>query len=430
MAAEPSKPAADKASPAAPAQPTEDKHLRVVGEHKAGFARAVKRASMRQRHRLILLSFYLMVAAPVTAAFLYLYGFAADQFQSTSAFSVRKQDFGSAISVFGGLTDLSSGTSDNEVIYQYIQSQNMVEAIDKDLDLRSIWSTHQGKDPFFSVNPEATIEDLLTYWSKMVIVRYDSTNGSLSLQTRAFTADDAVKLNEAVLTWSSQKVEDMSRIAQDDAIKLAREELATSSQRLKEARVAMATFRRQNQIIDPSTSYQSQMAIMNGLEQQLVSALVERDLLAGTVKESDPRLLQIDRKIGVIKARIAKEQSNVGADPTGSTMREGAMPDDTEAGGAPDPRSSELYKMVGNYEALLVDQEFAQKAYTTALVGLDEALADAKRKSRYLVAHILPTHPQSAELPHRFIIGSVLGVMDFLAWVLLVLIAYSLRDRR
>lgn len=386
-----------------------------------------KSAKIQIRHKLIFYSFGSLVVIPAILVSLYLYIFAADQFQSTSAFSVRKQDLSSAMSIFGGLTNLSAGASDSDVIYEYIQSQNMVETIDEKLDLRTMWGVHRATDPFFGLSAEATIEDLVDYWNSMVRIRLDTSSGSLTLETRAFTAEAAQNLNEAILQQSSEEVEALSRIAQDDAIQLARAEMERTLERLKEARVEMATFRRQNQIIDPSANFQAQMGIVSGLEQQLVAALIERDMLVGTVKTGDPRLAQVDRRIVVIRDRIEKERENIGADYVFSS----STPDQTSSSQInEDAEKSQLYQTVGKYESLLVDQEFAQQAYTAALVALDEALADAKRKSRYLATHITPTLAQTAEYPERMIIWSIFLLVDFLAWMLFVLIIYALRDRR
>lgn len=432
MAAEPTKPDAT-----AVAKNTAKAGAVAQGMKRAGplLGRMVKPARFQKRHRFILYSFYAMVALPSALVALYLALFSADQFQSISAFSVRKQDVSSAISLFGGLSSLSSGTSDNEAIFEFIQSQNMVEAVDKQLDLRKIWGAHRGTDPFFSVAPDASIEDLTAFWGKMVMVHYDSANGSLTLRTRAFEPDDAVLLNQAVLDFSSATVLELSRIAQDDAIRLAREERELTFERLKNARLEIAEFRRQHQIIDPSANYQSQVQIVSGLESQLVETLIERDLLESSVNSSDPRLAQLDRKIAVVRARIAEEQSNIGSSVAEPGTGEGADPaaaqgENNPAAANNQVRPSELYKTVGRYEALMLDQEFAATAYTTALAGLDEAMADAKRKSRYLTAHIQPTVPSSAEYPRRWVIGSVFILMDVLLWILFVLIGYSLRDRR
>ncbi|WP_238705135.1 hypothetical protein [Parasedimentitalea marina] len=86
--------------------------------------------------------------------------------------------------------------------------------------------------------------------------------------------------------------------------------------------------------------------------------------------------------------------------------------------------------LVGEYEGLLVDREFSEQAYTVAWAAYDAAQAEARKQSRYLAAHIRPTLAERAEYPDRPILLLVIGVFLLFVWLLLVLIYYSLRDRR
>lgn len=384
--------------------------LQVVDAPQSAPPRLVKPARAKRRHSLALASFLLLVAGPITAVFVYLYAFAADQYASYAAFSVRKQDFNTAMSVFGALPTLSSGTADIEVIHEFIQSRDLVAKLDAELDLRRRFSLRRDTDPVFGLKPDAAIEDLVTYWNRMVVPQLNSSNGILTLETHAFTPQDAQAINAAVLRESSDLVERLSQIAQEDAIRQARDELGLATARLKTARIALATFRKQERIIDPNADYQSQMGLMAQLEQKLAEVLIERDLLEGA-PDKDPRKANADRKITAIRNRIEAERRQVASDGNSD-------------------RTKQLYATFGTYEGLLVDQEFAEKTYTSALSALDEAQAEAKHKSRYLAAHILPSLAQTAEYPRRIILGTMFSVLAFFTWVLVILIAYSLRDRR
>ncbi len=116
----------------------------------------------------------------------------------------------------------------------------------------------------------------------------------------------------------------------------------------------------------------------------------------------------------VIENRIAEERSKLGlgTDQDG-TPREGAFAD-----------------VIGEYERLVVDLEFAEQSYTAALAAYDSAQAEARRQSRYLAAHVNPTLPESATRPDRTKIAGLVGVIAFLTWAMTVLSFYALRDRR
>jgi capsular polysaccharide transport system permease protein len=85
--------------------------------------------------------------------------------------------------------------------------------------------------------------------------------------------------------------------------------------------------------------------------------------------------------------------------------------------------------VIGEYETLLVDLEFAQQAYVSAAAAYDSALAEARRRSRYLATHIPPTMAESAQYPRRLllVLATFGGLLLF--WLIAVLSYYAARDR-
>lgn len=96
-------------------------------------------AQPQRRHWMLLVSFLVMVALPTVLWAWYLWTRASDQYVSTVGFSVRKEGATPSIDLLGGLMPLGggSGASDTDILYEYIRSQDMVEKIDQQLDLRT-----------------------------------------------------------------------------------------------------------------------------------------------------------------------------------------------------------------------------------------------------------------------------------------------------
>ncbi|GGE54942.1 capsule biosynthesis protein [Actibacterium pelagium] len=376
----------------------------------AEIAPPVAPATFRNRHVLVVLSFLLLVAAPVAASAWYLWTRAADQYASTVAFSVRQEKLSSAIEVLGGITDLSgTSASDADILYEFIQSQALVAQVDQRLNLRKIWSQTKG-DPVFAFDPSGTIEDLQSHWKRKLRIAYDTTTGLIELQVLAFTPEDATAIAQAVLADSTAMINKLSEAAREDAIRHARAELDLAVTRLKAARAKLTRFRNQNQLVNPEADLQTQTGLLATLQSQLAESLIELDLLYGTTRENDPRIAQVRRRIDVIEDRITDERAKLG-------LGEG------ENGQA-------FATLVGEYETLVVDREFAEQSYTAALAAYDAAQAEARRQSRYLAAHILPTMAERAEYPQRWMLMITGTLFLFLSWATLVLIGYALRDRR
>lgn len=372
----------------------------------------VPQARPRLRHIVVLVSFLVWVAAPSLLTGGYLWTVAADQYASKVGFSVRREEARSPIELLGGLSALSgSSSSDTDILYEYIQSQKLVSEIDADIDLRMLWSK-PSEDVIFAYEAPGTIEDLVDYWSDMVGLSYDSGAGLIEVEVRAFAPGDARMIAEKIFEKSSEMINELSSIAREDAIRYAREELDVALERLKVARETVTRFRNQNQLVDPTLDLQSQAGLLGSLEAQLAEALIEVDLLRNSISgSSDPRLVQVQRRVEVIQDRIDAERSKLGI---------GDKANKTQA----------FADLVGEYERLVVDREFAETAYTSALASYDVARGEVRRKSRYLAAYLQPTEAESAQYPQRFTLWVLVSLFLFLSWSILTLVIYSLKDRR
>ena len=375
-------------------------------------------AKMRKRHFGLIFSFVLVVLAPIAVSGSYLYLRAANQYASTVGFTVRSEDISSsAADILGGigagLTGSGGGSagSDANILFEFMQSPDLVRRVDDQLDLRAMYSVHDDRDPLFSFTPDGTIEDLTDYWSRMVKVSYDTTSRLMEVRTLAFTPQEARAIAETVFAESSTMINALSDIARADATRYASEDLTVALDRLKSAREALTQFRLANEIVDVEADIQSQMGLLASLQGQQTEALIELDLLSDSARAGDPRLDQAQRRLAVIEARIADERRKFGAGGTG-------------------PNGTSYANTVAEFERLSIEREFAERAYASALSAFDTAKAEATRQSRYLAAYITPTLAEQAEYPQRFRLLAMVGLFAFLIWVIGSLVFYALRERR
>jgi capsular polysaccharide transport system permease protein len=365
---------------------------------------------LKRRHRLILASLLLLVALPSASLFGYLYFKAHDQYASYVGFTVQSESPSTDLGILGGLTGLSSGSSsDTDILYEFIQSQQLVAEVDAAIDLRTLFTKAEG-DFYYSFDPDGSIEDLLDYWERMLKVSYDSTTGLIELRVNAFTPEDAKAIADQVFERSTIMINRISAIAREDAIKFAREDLTKAVDRLKKSRQEITTFRNLKQIVDPSSDIQGQLGLLSSMQQRLADEYIELDLLIGVTRESDPRIEQAQRRIKVIEERIKEERKKFGL-------------------GSDD--SNEVFaNVMGEFEALVVDREFAETSYLSAQAVYDRALADSNRQSRYLASYLGPTVAEESRFPKRGITLFIAVIILLLAWGIGVLIAYSIWDRR
>lgn len=386
--------------------------------------RPASKARPRRRHGVVLLSFVAIAILPVAVAGWYLWVRAADQYASYVGFSVRKEEVSSAVELLGGITELSgSSSSDTDILYKFLQSQEIVRRIDSKLNLRNIWSKgNPQQDPVFTYHPTSlfnyappgTIEDLTEHWLRKVKVYYDEGSGLIDLRVLAFTPKDAHTIAEEIFAESSKMINDLSAIAREDAMRYAREELEEAVERLKEKRRILTEFRNNYRIVDPEASIEGQVGLITTLQSELAAAMIELDMLQGSAQANDPRIQQARRRIEVIENRIDQERRKLGND-----------------SGTGNEKGEQAYaELLGTYETLAVDRQFAEESYRLALSAYDAAQAEARRQSRYLAAHVKPTMAEKSEFPDRALQLGIISIFSFLFWATAVLMGYSLKDRR
>lgn len=372
----------------------------------------VRPARLRARHYGLLASFVLLVVIPTAVAAWYLWTRAVDQYSSTVGFSVQREEAKSAIDFFGGFTQMTgTGSADTDILYEFIRGQELVARLDAEMDLRSLYSAPWQRDPVFAFAPGGSIEDLMSYWRRIVRISYDSHSGLIELRVHAFDPETARHLATRIFEESSRMINALSEQARADATRYAALELERAVARLTQARQAMTEFRMRTQIVDPTADIQGQMGLLNTLQQQLAAQLIELDLLREVARANDPRIEQAERRVAVIENRIAAERRKFGI-------------------GGEGPGGEDYATLIAEYERLSVEREFAEQAYTAALKAYDAAFAEAQRQSRYLAAYISPTLAERSTYPDRPVLLGLTALFLLLAWSIAALIYYSVRDRR
>ena len=394
---------APSAQPAPPGQPG--------GQ---AFKPIARPARLRARHYGLFVSFLLMVIAPLVVTIHYLYGYAQDQYASHAGFTVRSEEGGSATDILGGIAQFAGGgtSADGDILFAFISSAELVARLTQRMDLIAHYAAPHARDPVFALSPEASFEDLVSHWQRVVRVSYAQGSGLIDLQVLAFDPATAHALATAIVAESQSLINELNMQARADAMRFAEGDLEAALARLRAAREALTQFRTQTRIVDPESDLQGRTGVLNTLQQQLAAALIEFDLLSeNTANPNDPRVIQAQRRIEVIRERIQQERLDFATRDIGSA-------------------GMDYPSLMARFEGLLVDRQFAEESYRAALTALDVARTNATRQSRYLAVYIRPTLPESAQFPRREVITALTLMFLLLGWAIAALIYYSIRDRQ
>lgn len=380
-----------------------------------------EKSKARRRHLVLMMAFFLMVPTPVCLAGWYLWVRAVDQFASSFGFVVHSEGDSVQPGLLASLPAIGSfagsSSTDSDVLARYLLSPGLITELDASFDLRGMWSEPFGNDPLYAFAPTGTIEDLVSYWRRMIDVDYDYSAGLIDVEVRSFSPDSAVAIAKAVEKAASHLINRLNGIARADRMAHTARELAIAQDRLADARQALMEFRAAHRMIDPLSDLRGELAVLNELQRDLANERIAMATLRRTLLQTRPgiaaselqdtRLEQGDTTIAVLRDQITAERAKVGG----------------LSGDRDYPR------LMGEFERLSVAVEVTQQAHVAAVAAQDAARAEADRQSRYLATYSGVTMPERATYPRRVETLALVAGSALLGWSILMLVYYGLRDR-
>jgi capsular polysaccharide transport system permease protein len=353
--------------------------------------------------------FVLAVLLPTVVACAW-YGFvASDVYISESKFVVRSPQR----SAPGGLGALLQGTvfsrsqDDTYSVHEYVRSRDALKELDKTLQVRAAYS----RDTIDVVSrfPGVTwwdnsFEALFRHYLRHVAVEYDTTSSITLLRIRAYTPEDAQKVNEALLQMGERLVNNLNTRSRQDLIAVAEREVRQAEERARTASRELAGFRSERNVYDPDRQSNIQLQAIARLQDELLATEAQLNQVR-QVSPSNPQVASLVSRVEMLRRSIALETAKV----VGATPQ--AM-----SGKAP------------NFDRLVLERAFAERQLASALSALDTARSEAARKQLYLERLVSPNLPDYPLEPRRMRGVLVVFVIGLLAWGVLSLLIASVRE--
>jgi capsular polysaccharide transport system permease protein len=359
--------------------------LPVVAEDSGALAvlREQNSAARRRHLSVRLLSFLVVVLIPTVLAAVYYFFIAADQYVAEFRFALRtvepaRAEIGGILQ--GGVAPSPVGV-DSYAVVQYLGSRDVIDDLGKTLDLREMFSRAEA-DWLARLQLPVSIEELVRYWKGQVDAFYDITNGTIVVRARAFTADDALRLAQAILASAEQLVNDLSARARQDTLRNSEKEVHRAERRLKTALTRLREFRDREGIIDPRKTADATQALAGRIRDEIVRTDTELATVKHYMRADAPSVRMLEARAQSLQAQLRSVESEV---------------TDTQKS-----QSEVLSRVMGSYERLESERSFAEKAYQHALEALDRARMNADRQQVYIAGFVQPSLPEEALYPRRF----------------------------
>jgi capsular polysaccharide transport system permease protein len=323
-----------------------------------------------------------IVVLPSLLVALYLYAYAADQYESEAHFLVRSAS-GTMTPTTGVSAALSlvtgGGGGQNEAmsVADYLTSHDAVDALRRSDRLVERFR-RPGVDVLsrlWSDNP--TPERLLRYYQKQVKVKYNTETGITVMKVHTFRPEDSYDIARRLIEIGEQRVNMMNARSFNDAISNSRRQLAEAENALALSDAQMTAFRRNRGDIDPQASGQAQLGLVSTLRGQLAAARAQLNAMGGMISHSSPQYQALAAHVAALQAQVDAQAGRLVGD-------SGAIAND-----------------ISGYQALQLRREFLAKRYEAAAASLEKAREQALQQQLYLVRVVDANMPVKALYPER-----------------------------
>jgi len=350
----------------------------------------------------------LTVIVPTGIAILYYGLLASDVFISESRFLVRSPQHQNQGGLFGQIlqgSGLTHSQDDTYSVHDYILSRDALRELDEKLGVRKIFTSTR-VDPinrFPGLALDQSFEELYRYYTKHVVVEYDSSTSISTLKVRAFTAPDAARINDQLLRMGESLVNTLNDRGRRDLIRYAENEVRIATDKATAAAVALFEYRSKHAVFEPDKQAAIQLESVAKIQEELISTEAQLAQVR-RLSPNNPQITGLETRADTLRHAIGAEAAKV-------TSGNGSF-----SARAPD------------FERLTLETVFADKQLGVALAELETTRSEALRQQLYLERLVQPNLPDKAMEPRR--IRSVFTVLliGLIAWGVISLVVAAIRE--
>lgn len=345
-----------------------------------------------------------LILLPMVIAAIYYAFFAQNRYVSTSLVAVR-QVGGHETPQLPGLAAMMGGVnpaSREETLYlrEYITSNDMLNILEDKLKWREKY-IGRWQDPFFWLPEDASREDALDYYRRMVKAHFDEITGLLTVEVQAFDQGFAQESLKVILAESERFINELSHRMARDQMRFAQSELANARKAYEDRRAAMLDFQSANNLLDAQAAAHARAGVIADIEGQLSRERASLQAMLATLHADSPQVRQQKIRIQALEHQIKAEGKSLISSSEGG----------------------QLNVVAAKYRNLSIDAGIAEDAYKFAVSAVETARIEASKKLRALVTVVMPNQPEDAVYPWRAysLITLFLGLLLFYGIVRFVL---------
>jgi capsular polysaccharide transport system permease protein len=347
------------------------------------------------------------VLIPTALACLYYGIFASDVYVSESRFVVRSPDkpSSSGLGVILKSAGFSNSGDDIYVVQNYVKSRDALKALNNKNYLKNAYGadTISIFDRFNPVGWDGSFEDLYKYYQNKVDVQHEAVSSTTTMTVRAYSAEDAHKINLLLLQQAEELVNRLNERGRKDLIGYALREVEEAKDNSRRAGSALANYRNREGVVDPEKQATVQLQMISKLQDELITTQTQL-LQLRTFTPQNPQIPVLRTRIKGLKQEIEEQLGRV----------------------AGNRRS--LAATAEQFQRLQLESQFADKQLAAAMTSLQEAQNEARRKQAYVERIVSPSVPDEAVEPRRLRGVLATFLLGLIAWGILTMLLAGVRE--
>lgn len=322
-----------------------------------------------------------LLIVPPAAAIAY-YGFiASDQFQSEARFTVRASTPALGKDQLGRVSGLPSAKiiQDTQIVTNFISSRAMVEALEQQLNIRSVYQS-LAVDWISRLGNDATYEEFLEYWNKMTSTSISPSSGIVTVKVRAFSATDAQRILTAVVSLSEKAINDLNNRIWRDVIVTAEENLKRSTETLQNVRERLLAEQNKSGVLTVEGSSAILTNLLTSVQSEKIALEQTYAVKLESISPKTPHMRVLAREIESKDAQIKELQEQI----TGNS--------DTE---------KNLAGVSLDFQRLQFEKQLAEQQFASSIRTFEQVQFISKQQLMYLDPFLAPSLPDAAQYPRR-----------------------------
>jgi capsular polysaccharide transport system permease protein len=262
----------------------------------------------------------------------------------------------------------------------YLQSQDAMERLDKDIGFRSHFSA-PNIDPIQRIEPEASNTALYKVYRRNVKISYDPTEGLIKMEVIAADPQIAVQYSKALIHYAEEQVDQLTSRLRGDQMKGALEAYQDAEKKLTDANMRVVELQEKNKVVSSEVEITLVTAQISALDAQLTQDKLSLAQMESNSAPNKARMDPVIRRIATLEDQIAKLRSK--------------MTEESSTG-------QSLAKVQSELLVAQADVATRQLLLSTALTAMEAARNEANRQTRYLSLSVNPVAADEAAYPLAF----------------------------